>query len=395
MMEARRETLLRGLRFFQRMKDALSSLELYYLVRDLQSLVGARLDKAYQGVGARKHDLLLQLHQSGEGKRLLRILLPSIAYAPGEKPPYGKTPGHFAIFLRRRLGNARLVALQQRGFERILELAFENKHGTFTLLVELLPPGNLLVLDEHDKILGLLQPQRHGQRLLRGGAQYQPPPPAFDTRNASDDELHSRLAATNKDSVVKALASDLGLGSRYAEEACARAGVDKGAKPTKELFAQLVPVVRQLFAQESGAVVAGGEAFPFHLVTVEAEQELSSFSAAIEKVLPDLAEESEEQAVKKAKRPLVEIQREQLAGYERAAVENQRKGELLYEHYQEVQALLDAIKSDRKKLSWPAIKEKYRGRAEIDETKGVVTIELGAEASRAASQTPTPLEGGR
>jgi len=360
------------------MKDALSSLELHALVTEFQSLVGSRLDKAYQGGGERKHDLLLQFHQTDEGKKLLRIILPGLVFLTSGKEGYGKMPGHFAIFLRRRLGNARLVRIGQRGFERILELSFEKKDGRFILLVELLPPGDLLLLDEEGKILGLLQPQRHGQRLLRGGAQYEPPPPTYDTRNATPEEIAAHLAGSKKDAVVKALAADLGLGRRYAEEVCARAAIEKSAPLVETDLAAVAAVVTALLAEPIAAVRAGEEVFPFPLVTQEAEEEFSSFSAAIETRAPSFETAAAEAAVREQKAvDILQIQQAQLAGYRRAAEENQRKGELLYEHYQGVERLLHALNEDRKTLSWNEIKKKYAGRAEIDETKGELTIELG------------------
>ncbi len=354
------------------MKEQLSSLELRFLVRELQCLVGGRLDKAYQGEGERKHDLLLQCN-TGEGKRLLRFVLPGIACLAAEKPPYPRMPGHFAVFLRRKAANARIISVEQRAFERILEIGLERKEGVFTLLVELLPPGNLLLLKE-GLIVGLLQPQRHGQRLLRGGAEYEPPPPCFDTGGADEKAVAERLAASSKESIVKALAADLGLGSLYAEEACARAGLEKEAPITGESAATAAAAVTALLAEGIDARSDGREAYPFPLRTKEGGEPRDSFSAAIEALIP----ESEEPAAAEPKRrtDVRAQQRAQLEGYRRAAEENQRKGELLYERYQEVERLLAGIEEDRKRMPWRAVKEKYAARAAIDESKGEVTIEL-------------------
>ncbi len=50
------------------MKNELNFLELHFLVKELQDIVGARVDKIYEPDG-----FLLQIHKSGAGKLFLRI----------------------------------------------------------------------------------------------------------------------------------------------------------------------------------------------------------------------------------------------------------------------------------------------------------------------------------
>ncbi len=365
------------------MKEYLSSVDLYYLVKELGVLVGARLDKAYQGLAARKHDFTLQFHKSGEGKLLFRILLPGIAYLASEKPAYEQLPGQFALFLRRRAGNARVTSVAQRGFERILELRLEKKECWFTLIIELLPPGNLLLLDEKGRILNLCAPHRTSARVLRGGVAYEPPPPQFDTRGASEEAIVERLFTTEKDSVVKALAIDLGLGGAYAEEACARARVEKTLrKPSREELARVARAIRSLFEEEPTPFFEGEEAFPFAMITRRGER-LSSFSEGVERLAPHPI--TSEAVVARAGREareralsVVERQEAALKGFLRAAEENQRKGELLYEHYSEVAALLERIREARKRGGWEAVRRLDSRIVKVDPEKGLVTIELGS-----------------
>lgn len=365
------------------MKDALSSLDIHLLVRELQSVVGARLDKAYQGSKEEKRDLTLQFHKTGEGKLLLRILLPGLLHLSSEKSEYPKMPGQFAVFLRKHVGNARLVAVRQRGFERIVELELENKDGRFLLLLELLPPGNALLLNRDGKIINLLEPQRHGQRLLRGGAVYEAPPPGFDTASASEEGIVERLVTSGKESIVKSLAIDLGLGGDYAEEACVRAGVEKGSGAlSRERLVAVATAVRSLFSEPIAARSTDDGIFPFAMETKGAVASFPSFSAAIEATaVPAPARTTAEATVRRTKKEkaveVIRVQELQLAGYLKSAEENQRKGELLFEHYQEVRALLEEISAARKASSWAELKGRLGGRVvSIDERKGEVTIDL-------------------
>lgn len=387
------------------MKDALTSLDLFHLVTELQCFVGARLEKVYQGEKERasgeksgsrsarrgekeawdgRGDVTLQFRKKEAGKLLLRLKLPGILYQAEEKPAYGKMPGKFAMFLRKWLGNATLLSLTQRGFERIIEFSFQNKRGTFTLLAELLPPGNLLLLNEEGKIINLLQPQRHGQRVLRGGVLYEAPPPVFTTPAASREELVEQLVATTRDSLVAAIATGLSLGGTYAEEAVARAGV-KGMPPSKEVLEKVAVAVKSLF-EKGRANRHGDEVFPIVMKTKPPEEEFSSFSAAIESIVPEERVEVVKNERVARRERVLEQQQRQLEGFRKAAVENQRKGEVLYEQYQAVRDLLSFVNEVRATRGWKALAqalEEWQAHRSLpfhvtgwDEQRGTITIEL-------------------
>jgi predicted ribosome quality control (RQC) complex YloA/Tae2 family protein len=59
------------------MSYELSSLDLHYLVGELQALKGVRVDKIYH---PEKKELLLQLFLTGMGKKLLRVRAPGFMY---------------------------------------------------------------------------------------------------------------------------------------------------------------------------------------------------------------------------------------------------------------------------------------------------------------------------
>ncbi|RME31473.1 hypothetical protein D6789_02595, partial [Candidatus Woesearchaeota archaeon] len=267
--------------------------------------------------------------------------------------------------------------------DRVLELRFENKNGVFTLVLEFLPPGNALLLNNAGKIINLLEPKRLSARTLRGGALYEPPPAQFNTRDASEEEIVQQLSLSTKN-LVRSLATKLGLGGEYAEECCARNGFPKDAERLSPQELRAVAVgVRELFTITPDACASDAEATPFPFVSKELPEKHPSFSHAIEHVVT-LGEDREEEAVVErvaaARRSkaaeVIAQQRAALTALNRSAEENQRKGELLYEHYQAVESLLNEINELRKHHDWKTIKERLKGRAQIDEAKGCVTIDL-------------------
>ena len=76
---------------------------------------------------------------------------------------------------------------------------------------------------------------------------------------------------------------------------------------------------------------------------------------------------------------IIKKQEDRLKALEKSVKENQRKGELIYENYQEIKQLLDNINSDRKKMSWDELKKKYKNNKllkEIDEKTGKIMVDL-------------------
>ena len=84
------------------MKKELSSIDLIYIVKEIQELVNAKIDQIYQ---ASKKDVILQLHVTGKGKQLLRIM-PGFVYIAKQKPEMPEKLIGFCTILRKYLGNS-------------------------------------------------------------------------------------------------------------------------------------------------------------------------------------------------------------------------------------------------------------------------------------------------
>ena len=367
------------------MKSELTSLDLYYLVQEFQSLVGARIDKIYEQEED-KNEFLFIFHKSGVGKLMLRFNLPGLAYLTEYKQIFPDTPPGFCVFLRKHLASARIKEIRQKGFERILEIVFTTREGIKILICELFSKGNMLLLEEDYKIRGLLKSQNWQARTIRGGIKYEYPPAQLDTLSASEEQLKNIITKSKKDSIVKTLAIDLGLGGLYAEELCKRAKINKEKKKLddnelKKLFKEL----KGLFDEKIKANNFEGELVPFSL-TAGAGKQYDSFNKALDDVITDkVVKEAEAKFVKEKQTKedkvslIIKKQEERFKALEKSAKDNQRKGELIYEHYTELKELLDNINSDRKKMKWEVLKKKYKKNKlikDINEKKGLITLEL-------------------
>jgi predicted ribosome quality control (RQC) complex YloA/Tae2 family protein len=370
----------------------LSSVDVHYAVEELQALVGAKVEKAYQGDG-NKRDVLLQLYCADGKKRNLRILLPGMLCLPQERPAYPKLPPGFAMFLRKRLTSARITTVSQVGFDRIINIAFDSRRsgGTLTLVIELVAPGNILLLDSDSRIINLLENQQYKDRTLRPHHSYVPPPPSYDLLVTDDDALASHLTASTRQSIVTTLALHCGLGGTYAEEVCARADIPKHRNDlTQEEIQKVVRALREVLIQPVAAAKDEHRAYPFALKSKETTPcEDSLFLGALCELVTDedTARPTKAEARKLGRASprakllaLIEAQAAQTTRLEAQAAQEQRKGEIIYTHYGDVQEMLALVREARKEKS--DVTAGLRGRKGFiayNDSNGELTLELPEE----------------
>jgi predicted ribosome quality control (RQC) complex YloA/Tae2 family protein len=378
------------------MKTEISSLELNRLVRELQGLLGGKLEQLYQ-VG--RDEFILQLHVPGTGKSILRIIIGKIMYVASSKGSAPDKPPSFCVYLRKKLKNARLKSISQLGFERIVELVFETKDARFRLVFELFSKGNVMLCDEQGVILSALEQQEWKDRVLKPKQRYDYPKKEFSFLALTKSELELLLRKSDRESLVKTLAMELGLGGVYAEEICLLSKVDKNVKSNTlsgQEVASLYAVMQDLLSRQSSPVVVYEDdarskvrdITPFRLEFYRefAIAEFDDFSDALDSVLTTKQEAKEIDAVEKhAKTRIDKIdemiaqQRLRIEGLEVSEKENRRKAELVYENYILIQQVLAEVNELRKSSSWHDIKERFKGHKlikEINEKTGEITLEI-------------------
>ncbi|MGM5480667.1 MAG: NFACT family protein [Nanobdellota archaeon] len=369
---------------------SVSSVDVHFIVKELQELLGGKLDKVFQQ--SNSPELLFSFHVSGVGKRLLYISLPSLLCLSSFKPSFPQRPPHFAFILRKRLSNARLQEVSQVGFDRIIELVFSTKESSFKLFVELFSPGNVILTDVNNTIREVFSPKIWSEdRKLIPNRTYQFPDLVFNPTTMSFDEFTSLVACSDKENIVKTLAIECSLGGVYAEEVLFRAGIDKNALASTLSTSDievLYSTFKNLFSAEIQASVVDNRPFPIIMKSLSSVDKNSfpSFNTAIAHVvLSHLEQEDKIAQEKKVNRlsskyeKIIQSQSRALKGLQQSAKENQRKGELIYSHYTPIKQLLSQLDTLRKTSSWDEIKAQVKGDSvikRIDEHKGIVYLDL-------------------
>lgn len=357
------------------MKDQVSALEVWHLVQELQVLVHSRIDKLY----ADRSFLFWQMY-TRDGRKNFVIDIPGVIYLTDFKPAFDPPKG-FAMYLRKRLTTAHIESIEQVRFDRIVKLVLKAKDDSiYHIYLELFGKGNFILCNQDDKILSLMDSITYADRTLKQGETYDLPGEQPDIPTISEEDFAKLFAG---EQTVKILAGVCGLGGEYAELVCKRAGVDKkdAAPDTQKLYVE----VKRLFAEKAPQHTADA-AYPIAVEDDATSTEtFSQAIAAIRDHLRHAAKSEQKASVSKAAKDKIQrihdSQQKQIVGFDQASADNQRKGEILYEHYQELTELLTVLVKERKSLSDKELKAKYKNHPFVVDVNGqTVTVDFDDKA---------------
>ncbi|MHC1600612.1 MAG: ribosome rescue protein RqcH, partial [Candidatus Methanospirareceae archaeon] len=345
----------------------MSSVDIAAIVTELQELVGARLVKAYQ---SGKDEIRLKLHQKEKGSLDLIIEAGKRIHLTKYKRPSPRIPSNFAMFIRKHLGGGRIARIRQLDFDRIVELTIERWDKQLRLIAELLPRGNLVLIDENGDIMLPLRRKSFSTREIKARKKYERPPSRENPLTLTEQEL-IELCKQDKN-IVRVLASALSLGGLYAEEVCEKAGLDKNKKANelaeneiRSIHGTIRTLLEPILAHDKSKLRAHivledkekVDVLPFELNSYEKKEKLffPSFNdAADEFFTMQIMEAVEEQAKTEHEKGIGKYERvlnEQLGAlqkFERKEEECIKKGELIYARYVEIEELLREMAINRK-----------------------------------------------
>ncbi|MCS7144188.1 MAG: NFACT family protein [Archaeoglobaceae archaeon] len=302
----------------------MSSFDLKACVQELQRLVGGKVEKIYHYppdeirikiYAGDRFDLIIEA-----GKRI------HLTKFPKESP---KFPTPFAMLLRKHLEGARIRAIEQKNFDRIVVIRFEREKEK-KIVAELFSKGNIILIEEDRMIM-----------------------PLKEIREQSS----ARKLDESKD-LVRYLANS-GLGGLYAEEICLRTGMNKNRKfselsedERKILFEEIEKLKK--FELKPQIVLKDGKYFdvvPMELVYYSDLEKkfFSNFNEALDDFYSKIAIESiqESEEIEKLRNRL-KIQEETLKEYEEETKRNREIAELIYSNYSRVEEIIEKLRKGEK-----------------------------------------------
>ena len=371
------------------MKKQLSSLDLHFLLKELEALIDTRIDKIYQ---PEKNIIIFSLYKSSEGKKLLKISIGQSIFIAREKEDYGKILG-FGMFLRKHLDGCFLHGIEQIEPERIIKLTFMAKEDKKYLYLEFFGKGNMVLCNEHDVIINALEHHEFRERNVKPKLKYVYPVMGCNMFDLNEKVLSGLLRNSKRESLVTCLAVELGLGGIYSEEVCLISDIDKSAKPQnineKQAHSILISIKKIISRKAEPVIVSENNSVidfaPFDLKYYSGEkyskQKFQTFSEALNRFYSQFREIKETEFERKLKtlNRIIEQQKQAIEELRKEEHELRQKGESIYKNYRLIKEILDELNKASKKYSWKEIKEKLKEHKivrELNEKERKIVVEI-------------------
>ena len=377
------------------MKQEMSSVDIKYIVEELKSLEGARVDKIY-------HDgdqIRIKLHVTGEGRKDLIIEAGKRIHLTTYIKEAPQQPSSFTMLLRKYLSGLRLESLEQHDFDRIVKL----KIGEYTLIAELFRKGNIILIDKDNVIISAMKYEEFKDRVIKPKHEYKLPPARENPIDISWERF-KELISSQELEIVRALARNLNMGGLYAEEILLRAGIEKTKKAnelSEEELRNIFDRMKEVFNSPKKPNIVYKSEMPIDVLPIELKwyegyekKFFETFSEALDeyfgRILIESAKIERTKKLQDKKRGLeitLKKQEEMIKGFEKQMQENQEIGDLIYANFTFVENLLRELSRAVENLGWEEFKKRIEeGRKlgnkiarmirNVDPKEKAVTIEL-------------------
>jgi len=359
------------------MKDTMSNVDIRVILPELRERIeGGFVKNIYQYGDV----FVIKIYRSGGGTFNLLVEPGCRIHLTQFRRVSPRNPPRLVTVLRKYLRDKRVVRVYQHDLDRIVVLEIEDEQERNKLVAELFGTGNLLLLDEDNRIFVAQHYKRMRDRDIIPKATYQfPPPRGADIFETAVEDL-TTILSDSKTSVVRTLASRLNLDALSCEEICAlsqvppsmsAAALDKdsivklggGLRTFIDRVKKGVNSPRIVFdTKEEETENIAFIPFPFEMFKDLPFQAFDTFSHAIDEYfgITDSERDVKEHDTTTRERArlmrIIEKQREGITSLEQKASTARRAGELIYTHFQTVEEVLNTIRGARERgLEWSEI----------------------------------------
>jgi len=350
------------------MKKEMSTFDVRAVVEEMQGLVGSFVDKVFHwGDG----NVLLRINVQGQGKRELFFKRKKWLFLAKEKPETPQMPTSFASYARKQIGNSRINAVTQVGFDRIIDIEMSSKESPIHLIFEIFGGGNVLLVTD-DRILNCIVQKSWRHRQVRPGAEHVMPAARFDPTTASEEDFLAAVKDSDSD-LVRTLATSANLGGQYAEEVCVRSGVDKNTKISaladddlSNVYSKMCNLIEEALSTSSPTIYMEADRM-VDVSPVELKSNASleyakreTFSLALDEYVSQLQDEEKKAVVDPQLQKLerrIENQRETIHDYQEESEAFRLKADSIYTNYAAVSELLNVLEEQSRKLDWDKLRE--------------------------------------
>lgn len=341
------------------MQKQLSSFDIYVIVNELKSFKDGYIEKIYQ---LSRDEILIKVKNTNKKEKeqiFIRngelICLSDKDFKTPEKP------SSFAMALRKYLMNGRIIDIVQHEFDRIIKIIIGKKEGNYILVCEFFSKGNIILVNPDGNIIVPLVRETWAYRKVKGREQYLLPPSQLNPFILSFDEFKKRFKESTSD-IVRTLAVSINLSGGIAEEICIRSNIDKKTlvenvndKTLSKIFENIQSFLGMFKDKNFQPVLVKKDdtivdilPFKFEKYNDASFEKIDNFCKGLSFFITKKEVKSEkdthfDKILGKLERQLLQ-QKEATVSIQKLIDEKKREGDLIYLHYQEIEALLSEIK---------------------------------------------------
>lgn len=194
---------------------ALDGAFLYAVKNELTPLIGGRVEKIHQ---PSREEIIISIRTRQGSKKIFLSANAGSArvHITGNPVDNPQTPPMFCMFLRKHLGNGKLMNVRQDGLERILFLDFEcvNELGDLVSIIiacEIMGRcSNIIIINQEGKILDSIKrvdEEMSRERMVLPGMKYTLPPRTnrLNFLDATPEEIETAVNTSAPSELSKAL----------------------------------------------------------------------------------------------------------------------------------------------------------------------------------------------
>jgi predicted ribosome quality control (RQC) complex YloA/Tae2 family protein len=266
----------------------LSGFEVLVLAKEIDSsLRGAYINNIYT-FGASQ---LVRLRKPGSEDTWL-VVSPKKGVWISTMVSEREETAEFTSKLRGELERAKFSGASQSDLDRVFLLEFKGTEDR-TLVVELMPPGNILVIDGEGRVrLALSEVRSEARRIARGGMYTPPKQNRMSPSDVGPEEVKRMLS--EESTLGKAIGRHVGLPRKYVADALNRLQANDGT-PSAEMTGreeEIAGVLNRMVELAGGSPApcvcdtpAGQELFAFHPIGLRAVAEAETMSELCDRYL--------------------------------------------------------------------------------------------------------------
>ena len=242
------------------MKESMDAFDVMAIVKELKELEEGYIEKVYQ-----QDDEVFLKVRIRKGKKYDVFIKNGKWLCLTKYKETIEHPPDFAMLLRKYIGRGKIRKIEQYDFDRIIIFEIQ-KERLYKLIVELIPNGNIILVDEDGIIINAIKQQKWRHRVIKPREKYIFPP---SRKNPFEMDYEEFKQSFKEKDVVRSIVK-MGIPGKWAEEICSVAGIDKKTpceKLEEEQMKKLYDAMKHLFEKfdrgEFEPIIVDEDVLPF------------------------------------------------------------------------------------------------------------------------------------